>query len=529
MTTPSPQGSIVTFYSWKGGVGRTMVLANVAVQLARMGSSVLVVDWDLEAPGLERYFMNLGQSSAAQIQAQPAVNPTGLMGLLFEASDRGDAISAKQDWRDRLVVIEVPPGQPMPNVQTPPTPIHFLPSGYGSEDYATKLSEFSWSKFFANSRGGEWLEALRDQWSGSYDFVLIDSRTGLTDSGGVCTIQMPHMLVLVFTANDQSVEGGLRVVAAAQRERRDFGYDRGPLVVIPVLSRWEGEKEVDIGEQWMKRFDRDLAPLTAPWLPKDFSPRQFLEKTRVPHVSRFTFGEPLPVLTHSLSDPGLPGLYFDTIAQLIRSQLSNVGTVIDPTYIDEQYRNVAPEAVEIFVSYRRLDDLPPPESPDSDGFVSYLMRQLRYELSQLGGLDSIRWVERSRIEPGDDWSERISIALNNAEFFIAIVSKNYITSSWCQQELSIMKSRTSKLDAQPRRIFRVDRTPIPEALVPEPLRRIQSVRFYREDYETERVEEFFYRGKVVLQEEYLEAVHMLALGIGKELEKLGIARSRTRV
>jgi hypothetical protein len=517
MTTPSPQGSVVTFYSWKGGVGRTMVLANVAVQLARMGRSALVVDWDLEAPGLERYFTNLGQSSAARIKTQPAVNPTGLMGLLCEASDRGDAVSTERDWRDRLIVIEVPPGQPMPNLQTPPTPtpIHFLPSGYGNEDYATKLSEFSWSKFFADSRGAEWLEALRDQWSGSYDFVLIDSRTGLTDSGGVCTIQMPHMLVLVFTANDQSVEGGLRVVAAAQRERRDFGYDRSPLAVIPVLSRWEGEKEVDIGEQWMKRFDRDLAPLTAPWLPKDFSPRQFLEKTRVPHVSRFTFGEPLPVLTHSLSDPGLPGLYFDTIAQLIRFQLSNVGTVIDPTYIDEKYRNVAPEETEIFVSYQMSDDLAPPDSPNSYGFVSYLMRQLRYEFSQLGGLDSIRWVERSQIEPSDGWSERISIAVNKAEFFIAIISNNYIRSPWCQQELSTIVSRTAKLDPKPHRLFRVDRTPVPEELVPEPLRRIVPLRFYR--HKTGRVDEFFQRGKVVRQNEYFQAVHGLALAIRKQL------------
>ena len=179
---------------------------------------------------------------------------------------------------------------------------------------------------------------------------------------------MPHMLVLVFTANDQSVVGGLRVVAAAQRERSNFGYDRGPLVVIPVLSRWEGEKEVEIGEQWMNRFDIDLSPLTAPWLPKDFSPRHFLEKTRVPHVPRLTFGEPLPVITHSLSDPGLPGLYFDTIAQVIRSQLSNVATVIDPTYIEEQYRQVAPDEVQIFLSDGRLDDEPPPDSSGDRGF-----------------------------------------------------------------------------------------------------------------------------------------------------------------
>ena len=43
--------SIVTFYSYKGGVGRSMALANVAVLLARRGLKVLAVDWDLESAG----------------------------------------------------------------------------------------------------------------------------------------------------------------------------------------------------------------------------------------------------------------------------------------------------------------------------------------------------------------------------------------------------------------------------------------------------------------------------------------------
>ena len=49
-------GSIITFYSFKGGVGRTMALANIAVLLVRSGKKVLAVDWDLEAPGLDKYF-----------------------------------------------------------------------------------------------------------------------------------------------------------------------------------------------------------------------------------------------------------------------------------------------------------------------------------------------------------------------------------------------------------------------------------------------------------------------------------------
>ena len=50
------EGQIVTFYSFKGGTGRTMALANVAWLLASSGRRVLAVDWDLESPGLPRYF-----------------------------------------------------------------------------------------------------------------------------------------------------------------------------------------------------------------------------------------------------------------------------------------------------------------------------------------------------------------------------------------------------------------------------------------------------------------------------------------
>jgi MinD-like ATPase involved in chromosome partitioning or flagellar assembly len=44
-------GEVITFYSYKGGVGRTMALANVALWLSQAGYRTLVVDWDLEAPG----------------------------------------------------------------------------------------------------------------------------------------------------------------------------------------------------------------------------------------------------------------------------------------------------------------------------------------------------------------------------------------------------------------------------------------------------------------------------------------------
>ena len=46
---------IVTFYSFKGGVGRTMALVNAGLELARSGRRVLLVDFDLEAPSIETF------------------------------------------------------------------------------------------------------------------------------------------------------------------------------------------------------------------------------------------------------------------------------------------------------------------------------------------------------------------------------------------------------------------------------------------------------------------------------------------
>jgi len=61
MNTDETRGQIITFYSYKGGTGRSMALANIACILAEQqtvarGKGVLMIDWDLEAPGLHRYF-----------------------------------------------------------------------------------------------------------------------------------------------------------------------------------------------------------------------------------------------------------------------------------------------------------------------------------------------------------------------------------------------------------------------------------------------------------------------------------------
>ena len=52
--TKDRKGQTITYYSYKGGVGRSMALVNIACLAAKEGKKILLIDCDLEAPGLHR-------------------------------------------------------------------------------------------------------------------------------------------------------------------------------------------------------------------------------------------------------------------------------------------------------------------------------------------------------------------------------------------------------------------------------------------------------------------------------------------
>src|SRR5689334_17764349 len=92
-TDPTPgqkPGTVYTFYSYKGGVGRSMALANVGVLMALEKHKVLLVDFDLEAPGLDAFF---SRNDACDLVGDPKTTP-GILELL-EARQNGEPLS----WR----------------------------------------------------------------------------------------------------------------------------------------------------------------------------------------------------------------------------------------------------------------------------------------------------------------------------------------------------------------------------------------------------------------------------------------------
>ena len=95
------ESKIITFYSYKGGVGRSMALANVAWLLAsKYRKKVLAIDWDLEAPGLHRFF-NVQEENIKK----------GLIDLFYDYKDllRQDAFSLDEGLvKINRYIIKVP-------------------------------------------------------------------------------------------------------------------------------------------------------------------------------------------------------------------------------------------------------------------------------------------------------------------------------------------------------------------------------------------------------------------------------------
>lgn len=369
---------IVTFYSYKGGVGRTLALANIGVLLARQGKRVLLIDWDLEAPGLDRYFQHhIDQPSATQ----------GLVHLLHEAS-----ASPHAGWRSHVQNISIKPNGAF---NDKPYRLSIIPSGVASSDYSFKVRAFSWTTFMEEKNGGPILELWREEWKRNFDFILIDSRTGITDSGGICTVLLPDLLVLVFTANEQSFEGALSVSQSVQIERRNLAVQRPPLTILPLLSRFDGREEVDMAKRWLAKFNAKLKPLFDDWLPRQFQPLQVIELTKIPYVTLFSFGEPLPVVSHSLTDPELPGFYLENAARLLASDFRDVARIIDPETQGTTF-NVRAQILELVqrepldeTDVRRLLSVAEEESHDPTEFVALL--------SDVG----IALRQRARSELGD--------------------------------------------------------------------------------------------------------------------------------
>ncbi|MCP9493663.1 MAG: NB-ARC domain-containing protein [Pyrinomonadaceae bacterium MAG19_C2-C3] len=314
---------IYTFYSYKGGVGRSMALANTAAWFYEQGLRVVIIDWDLEAPGLESFFVGrdelervrakpglidlllaykdeyphlpLPVSSSAATSANVEINPTQTQVASFMAASAAlveganleadpsstplnfPAVSLQSDdandatttttTSDIVKILDehLPPlsfslyplRPPKTSDEASKQALWLLTAGWRSEDhfaeYGRAVQTFGWSDFYQNFHGEAYFEWMRKQLSDDKlaDVVLIDSRTGLTEMGGVCTRQLADTVVAFVAPNVQNLNGVVKMIASFKKEEvktaRGLLDDEAggrPLEIVVVPTRIEvGEND----------------------------------------------------------------------------------------------------------------------------------------------------------------------------------------------------------------------------------------------------------------------------------------------
>jgi MinD-like ATPase involved in chromosome partitioning or flagellar assembly len=317
-------GIVITFYSYKGGVGRSMGLANTGALLASWGKKVLLVDWDLEAPGLENFFNEIIDVSKIQ-------KNEGLIDLLLQRKRNKDFDPGRIDWTK--ILVDVPQKSTIPS--SPSGKLSLLTAGKRDENYTRNVRELDFDKFYEESQGGRFLENLREAWIREYDFILIDSRTGLTDSSGICSIQMPDILVLLFTATDQGFRGTMEVAAKAVKQHDKIIFDRFNLKLLPIPTRFD-QTEKDKKNEWLDKFAHELKDVYSSWVPDfpsepdyNIDTRDLIEITKIPYIPYYSYGEKIVFHKESTKDPQGIGYAYETIAALLAHKLEGARMLVE--------------------------------------------------------------------------------------------------------------------------------------------------------------------------------------------------------
>ncbi len=221
-----PAPWIFTFYSYKGGVGRSLAAVNVAYALAGRGRHVLLIDMDLEAPGISGFLDHTKELDPPQTSRQNDV--LTLLGELVSAYRTGGTDNSK--------VLDLPPisAYARPVSQAKILPLAPKIGELGRLDvlgvdqgrnYTERLAALGLHHLDHNALLGisrllrlylkeqrflnrpSWLETFQESIPTPYDYVIVDSRTGLTEIGGLCVGPLADRLVVITGLNDQNVEG----------------------------------------------------------------------------------------------------------------------------------------------------------------------------------------------------------------------------------------------------------------------------------------------------------------------------------
>lgn len=282
---------IVVFYSFKGGVGRTTALAAFAIRRARAGERVLVIDMDLDAPG-----------AGMLLEPDESSTECGIVDYLLDAS-MGDVDISQYVHRCRRPQLVGDDGGE----------IIVLSAGTLNDDYLAKLARLDLEVRGDYHPLEHVLASARERLLP--DWILIDSRAGMSPAAGLLLDGIAHLHVLLGTNSVQSQLGLTQVLRnlGEQRILRDRSQANCLVMHAMVVDQADVEKEARkkfqewLGSAMMDHYfiAENAQPDADDWSVRDMGTAEAPDQAIVvPYRQRFAFFSKIEdVLPELLSGP----------------------------------------------------------------------------------------------------------------------------------------------------------------------------------------------------------------------------------
>jgi cellulose biosynthesis protein BcsQ len=223
--------NVMTFFSYKGGVGRTTSLALTATYLSRKGKNVFVMDCDFEAPGLINFF----NSSQSETQKNGLVEY--LNDQLFTKSDDIDdyVYNIEKSYSGSGIINLMPAGNILSN-----------------EDNLNSYLEGLAKVDLQGIRLIDIFENLIDDIQSKFnpDVILIDSRTGFNNIFGALAQISKHVVVLA--GDDIQNQPGIDYVSKLLKET-----DVNASFILSILASNYSRRYNNFSKQIQSVFDYD--------------------------------------------------------------------------------------------------------------------------------------------------------------------------------------------------------------------------------------------------------------------------------
>jgi len=233
---------VVTFYSFKGGVGRSTSLAFVANILTTRGHRVVMIDFDLEAPGL----------SFAHPTEVSGSDTYGVLDYIYQRYITPDQDVPKIDACIRQISI------PMRGE------LYLIPAGEYNENYVHRLADLNVRSLYQLDINPIH-QLLKDVKSTlDPDVILIDARTGFTEMGAVALFDQADLGIICFSPTNQSFAGLEWVVKAASKQRKAYGIPDLRFLVTPMPPVTHTQQQEWLGQtaEWITQHWGIPAPVT---------------------------------------------------------------------------------------------------------------------------------------------------------------------------------------------------------------------------------------------------------------------------